>query len=171
MSAKPPDRLVTLGRISGVYGVRGWVKVHSYTEPRDNVVGFARWTIQARDEERTVEVEDGRAQGAGVVAKLRGVDDREAARALIGADIKVERSALPKCEPGEFYWADLEGLEVVTPAGDRLGTVDHLVATGGHDVLVLAGPAQRMIPFVQGAVIRDVDLAAGVIVADWSPEF
>lgn len=170
MSAKP-HRLVTLGRISGVYGVRGWVKVHSYTEPRDNVVGFARWTLRTRAGESTVEVEDGRAQGANVVAKLRGVDDREAARELIGADIAVERSALPACEPGEYYWTDLEGLEVVTPAGDRLGTVDHLVATGGHDVLVLAGEPPRLIPFVHGTVIRGVDLAAGVIVADWSPEF
>jgi 16S rRNA processing protein RimM len=170
VSAKP-HRLVTLGRISGVYGVRGWVKVHSYTEPRDNVVGFARWTLRTRAGESTVEVEDGRAQGANVVAKLRGVDDREAARELIGADIAVERSALPACEPGEYYWTDLEGLEVVTPAGDRLGTVDHLVATGGHDVLVLAGEPPRLIPFVHGTVIRGVDLAAGVIVADWSPEF
>jgi 16S rRNA processing protein RimM len=166
-----PERLVTLGRISGLYGVRGWVKVHSYTEPRDNVVGFARWRLRTQAGERAVEVEDGRAHGANVVAKLRGVDDRDAARELIGADIAVERSALPACEPGEYYWADLEGLEVVTPAGDRLGTVDHLLATGGHDVLVLAGNPARLIPFVHGAVIRGVDLAAGVIVADWSPEF
>ncbi len=170
MSANP-NRLVTLGRISGVYGVRGWVKVHSYTEPRDNVVGFAQWTIRLRGGERTVEVEDGRGHGANVVAKLRGVDDPEAARELIGADIAVERSKLPACEPGEYYWTDLEGLEVITPAGVRLGTVDHLVATGGNDVLVLAGQPQRLIPFVHGAVIRSVDLAAGVIVADWSPEF
>ena len=104
MSAKSPDRLVTLGRISGVYGVRGWVKVHSYTEPRDNVVGFASWTIRSAGGERTVEVEDGRAHGSNVVAKLRGVDDRDAARELIGSDIAVERSALPACEAGEYYW-------------------------------------------------------------------
>jgi 16S rRNA processing protein RimM len=166
-----PQRFVTLGRISGIFGVRGWVKVHSYTEPRQNIVGFKRWTIRQRGEERTVEVEDGRAHGANVVAKLRDVEDREAARALIGADIAVERAALPACEPGEYYWADLEGLDVITPAGDRLGTVDHLVATGGHDVLVLTGQPQRLIPFVRGSVIRSVDIAAGVIVADWSTEF
>jgi 16S rRNA processing protein RimM len=164
-------KLVTLGRISGVYGLRGWVKVHSYTEPRANIVGFDVWTVRQRGGERTIEVEEGRDQGASVVAKLRGVDNRDEARELIGAEVAVERSALPKCEPGEYYWTDLEGLAVVTPGGDRLGTVDHLVATGGHDVLVLAGRPQRMIPFVHGAVIRSVDLDAGVIVADWSPEF
>jgi 16S rRNA processing protein RimM len=165
------SKLVTLGRISGVYGVRGWVKVHSYTEPRANIVGFDAWTVRQRGGERTIEVEDGRAQGAGVVAKLRGVDGRDEARELIGAEVAVERSALPECKPGEYYWTDLEGLAVVTPAGEELGTVDHLLATGGHDVLVLAGQPQRMIPFVHGAVIRSVDLDAGVIVADWSPEF
>jgi 16S rRNA processing protein RimM len=164
-------KLITLGRISGVWGVRGWVKVHSYCEPRANIVGFDAWTVRQRGGERTVEVEDGRGQGASVVAKLRGVDDREQARGLVGAEVAVERAALPKCEPGEYYWTDLEGLEVVTPGGARLGTVDHLVATGSHDVLVLAGRPKRLIPFVPGTVIQSVDLAAGVIVADWSPEF
>jgi len=164
-------KLVTLGRISGVYGVRGWVKVRSYTEPRANIVGFGVWTVRHRGVERTVEVEEGRDQGANVVAKLRGVDDRDEARELIGAEVAVERSALPECKPGEYYWTDLEGLAVVTPAGEALGTVDYLVATGEHDVLVLAGRVRRMIPFVRGAVIKSVDLDDGVIVADWSPEF
>jgi 16S rRNA processing protein RimM len=164
-------KLVTLGRISGVYGVRGWVKVQSYCEPRANIVGFDNWTVRQRGSERTIEVEDGRAQGTNVVAKLRGVDDRDQARGLIGAEVAVERAALPKCEPGEYYWTDLEGLEVVTPGGVRLGEVAHLVATGEHDVLVLAGRPERLIPFVPGTVIQSVDLDAGVIVADWSAEF
>jgi 16S rRNA processing protein RimM len=164
-------KLVMLGRVSGVHGLRGWVKVHSYTEPRANIVDYDVWTLRRRGGERTIEVEDAREQGANVVAKLRGVDDRDAARELVGADIVVERSALPECAPGEYYWTDLEGLAVVTPGGERLGVVDHLVATGGHDVLVLAGRPERLIPFVHGAVIRSVDLDAGLIVADWSPEF
>jgi 16S rRNA processing protein RimM len=162
---------VTLGRISGVFGVKGWVKVHSYTEPRDNIVRFAVWTLRQRGVESAVEIEDGRGHGGNVVAKLRGVDDRDRARALIGAEVYVDRSALPECEPGEYYWTDLEGLEVRTPGGAPLGVVDHLIATGSNDVIVLAGPEARMIPFVVGEVIRDVDLDAGVIVADWSPDF
>jgi 16S rRNA processing protein RimM len=163
-------KLVTLGRITGVYGVKGWVKVRSHTEPRENIVGFDVWTVRRRGMDSTMEVEEGRAHGAGVVAKLRGVEDRDAARALIGADIAVERAALPDCKAGEYYWADLEGLEVVTPAGNRVGIVDHLIATPAHDVLVLAGSPQRMIPFVTGEVIRTVDLAAGRIVASWPPD-
>ncbi|HEY8521655.1 MAG TPA: ribosome maturation factor RimM [Gammaproteobacteria bacterium] len=167
MSAKP-GKLVTLGRIAGVYGVKGWVKVHSYTEPRDNILHFDRWIVRLGARRDALEVESGRTHGNGIIAKLRGVDDRDAARGLMGGEIAVERAALPEVEPGEYYWADLEGLEVRTPAGEPLGTVDHLIATGAHDVLVLrAERGERLVPFVEGRVIRDVDLEAGLIVADW----
>ncbi len=92
-------------------------------------------------------------------------------REWIGAEIFVARAALPECAPDEYYWTDLEGLEVRTPTGERLGTVDHLLATGSNDVLVLAGAPQRLIPFVLGTVIRNVDLEGGFIVADWSPDY
>jgi 16S rRNA processing protein RimM len=164
-------KLVTLGRITGVFGVQGWLKIHSYTEPRDNIVRFDTWTLE-RDGRRTrVAVEAGRRHGAGVVVKLAGVDDRDAAHAWVGAEVLVERNALPDCAPGEYYWTDLEGLEVRTPAGETLGRVDHLLATGGHDVLVLDGTPARLIPFVLGTVIRAVDLEGGVIVADWAADY
>jgi 16S rRNA processing protein RimM len=165
------QKLVTLGRISGVFGVKGWIKVHSYTEPRGNIVEFDVWLLKLRGVDSQVEVEEGRSHGGNVVAKLRGVDDRDAATALIGAEIATPRDRLPACEPGEYYWADLEVLEVRTLDGARLGRVDHLIATGEHDVLVLTGDRERLVPFVQGRVIRSVDLEGGVIVADWSPEY
>jgi len=164
-------KLVTLGRISGVFGVKGWVKVNSYTEPRDTVVGFGVWTVRLDGIDSRVEVEEGQSHGKQVVAKLRGFDDRDRARELIGSDILIERERLPACAAGEYYWTDLEGLEVRTLTGEVLGTVDHLLATGSHDVLVLAGKPQRLIPFVLERVIREVDLAAGLIVADWSPDY
>ena len=166
MSAKT-HKPVTLGRISGLFGVKGWVKVHSYTNPRDNVVTFTTWIVKSRGVERRFEVEAGHAQGAGVVAKLRGLDDREQARELIGADIMVERAEMPECAPGEYYWMDLEGLEVRNLEGRVLGTIDHLMSNGGHDIMVLAGTPQQLIPFVHGRVIHEVDLDAGRVVADW----
>ena len=170
MSAKTRKR-VTLGRISGVFGVKGWIKVYSYTEPRDNIVRFAEWTLVRDGAESSVEVEDGHGQGRGVVAKLRGIDDADRAREMVGADIVVAREQLPASSPGAYYWTDLEGLEVRTPEGAVLGTVDHLLATGGHDVLVLTGEKERLIPFVLGTVICTVDLDAGIIVADWSVDY
>lgn len=163
-------KLVTLGRISGLFGVKGWVKVQSYTEPRDNLARFGVWIVRRRGADSAMEVEEARGHGGNVVAKLRGIDDRDAARDWVGAEVAVDRAALPACEPGEYYWTDLEGLEVRTVSGESLGKVDHLLATGEHDVLVLHGERDRLIPFVLGAVIRDVDLESGVIVADWWPE-
>jgi len=164
-------KLLTLGRISGVFGVKGWVKVNSYTEPRDNVVGYGVWTLRLAGVDSRIEVEEGQSHGKQVVAKLRGIDDRDRAHELVGADILIERERLPPCAVGEYYWIDLEGLEVRTLTGEVLGTVDHLLATGTHDVLVLAGKPERLIPFVLDRVIREVNLAAGHIVADWSPDY
>ena len=161
---------VTLGRISGVFGVKGWLKVQSYTEPRDNIARFGVWTLRSNGAERLFEVEDGQGHGGSVIAKLRGIDDPDRARELLGAEIVVERERLPEARADEFYWTDLEGLEVRTTAGLSLGRVEQLLATGANDVLVVRGTAERLIPFIVGQVVKHVDLAAGLIVVDWSPD-
>ena len=162
---------VILGRVSGVFGVKGWLKVQSYTEPRDNIVGFGAWTLRMNGVDRAFEVEDGHSHAGSVVAKLHGIDDRDRARDLVGADVVVVREQLPAIATGELYWTDLEGLEVQTTTGIVLGKVDHLLATGGNDVLVLDSTPERLIPFVAGAVVKEVDLERGLIVVDWSPDF
>ena len=169
MSAKTA-KWVTVGRISGVFGVKGWLKVQSYTEPRANIVGFDVWTLRMSGAERLFEVEDGQGQAGKVAAKLRGIDDPDRAREWVGADIVIERERLPKTQTDEFYWTDLEGLEVRTTAGLTLGRVAHLLATGANDVLVLDGTPERLIPFVLGAVVKHVDLEAGLIVVDWAAD-
>jgi 16S rRNA processing protein RimM len=165
------SKLVTLGRIGGVYGVKGWLKVHSYTEPRDNIVEYSPWLLAHGGERWEARVMDARTGNGRVIVKLDGLDDREAAREWVGAEIAVERQRLPPCGPGEYYWSDLEGLEVRTPQGEVLGKVEHLIATGGNDVLVVAGETERLIPFVLKSVIRSVDLDEGVIVADWAADY
>lgn len=165
-----PDVLI-VGRISGLYGVRGWLKVYSYTEPRENIVEYSPWLIGRENHWRSVEVEEGRAQGKGVVAKLAGCDDRDAAALLVGQDIAIRRDQLQAPQAGEYYWADLEGLRVVTLEGVELGVVDHLFETGANDVVVVRGERERLLPFVQGDVIRRIDLQAGVMEVDWDPEF
>jgi 16S rRNA processing protein RimM len=171
VGADSARKRVTLGRITGLFGVKGWVKVHSYTEPRENIVEFAAWVLEHDGEAHHVDLEAGHSQGKTVVAKLRGVDDRERAREWIGAEISVERQALPPCEPGEYYWVDLEGLAVRDTRGQLLGEVDHLMATGANDVIVLRGDGSRLIPFVADEVVQRVDLEEGVIVVDWEPGF
>ena len=171
MSTTERSKPILLGRVTGLYGVKGWIKVHSYTHPRENIVNFRRWTLRQGDDHAPVAVEDGRPQGRTVVAKLLEIDDRDEARALIGADVTVERGDLPPCEPGEYYWVDLEGLGVRTVSGDDLGRVDYLFSSGAHDILVVAGDRQRLIPFVMQNVIHEIDARRGLIVVDWDSEF
>lgn len=170
MTGFPAD-YVTLGRIGGAHGVRGWLKVHSFTEPRENILAYRRWRLDTGAGLVDVEVEAGRLHGRTVIAKLTGTDDRDAALEWVGAHVGVPRSALPELAPGEYYWRDLEGLAVVTTAGEPLGRVDHLLETGAHDVLVLDGDGRRLIPFVLGEIVREVDLGGGRIVVDWAPDY
>lgn len=163
------ERFVRLGEVSGVYGIQGWVKIHSFTEPRTNLIDFSCWLLDHEQRQWPVEIEAARTAGKHLIAKIGGIDDRDAARALIGAGIGVARSALPACAPGEYYWADLEGLRVRNVDGHEIGRVERLMATGANDVLVLDG--DRMIPFVSGQTIVRVDLEGGEIIVDWDPSY
>ena len=143
----------------------------SYTEPRDNIVHYQPWYLKRKGEWQEHRLAEGRQHGKGVVARLAGCEDRDRAALLIGAEIGVRRDQLPVAQPGEYYWSDLQGLQVVTLKGELLGTVDHLLETGANDVLVLRGERERLIPFVLGQVIHDVDLEGGEIQVDWDKDF
>ena len=162
---------VILGKIAGVYGVRGWVKVFSETKPKENIFNYSPWQINVSGKWRSVEAVEGKPHGKGLVARLDSCDEREKARELVGAEIAIYKDQLPAADEGEYYWADLVGLEVVTLQGVKLGVVDHLLETGANDVLVIKGEREHLVPFVQGHYIKQVDLEAGVIRVDWDPEF
>lgn len=164
-------QLVTLGRISGLYGVNGWVRVFSHTAPRENIGAYSPWLVRSDGHWNSYEVEAVRRHGKGVVARLAGVEDRDAAAALLGADIAVTRDQLGEPDAGEYYWTDLEGLEVVTTEGTLLGVIDHLFETGANDVMVVKGDRERLVPFVAPDVVREVDLESGRVVVAWDPEF
>ena len=167
-----PEKFVLLGKIVGLHGVRGELKLESYTEPRMQIFRYQPWRMRSASGESTLEGCRGRAQGKGIVAELPGVTDRDAAALLVGSEIWVARSALPPPAPGEYYWSDLEGLEVSTVEGVSLGTVSHLLATGANDVLVVRNAdRERLIPFLVGSFVTDVDLEAGRNTVDWDPEF
>ena len=165
------DGLVILGRISGLYGVRGWVKVYSDTEPRENLLNYSPWLLRQALAWKEWRLETGRRQGKYVVAKLAGCDDRDAAAGLIGMDIAVKRSQLPSTAAGEYYWTDLEGLDVVNLSGLRLGYVDYLFETGSNDVLVVKGDKEYLIPFILKQVVLSVDLDNQLLKVDWDPDF
>jgi 16S rRNA processing protein RimM len=143
-------------------------------------VRYNPWFLRQDGEESTMEVIAGQAQGDGVVAQLAGINDRDAAAALVGAEIEVARGTLGPAlrgsgadpgSPGEFFWVDLQAMEVRTQSGVSLGFVDHLFETGANDVMVVVGAARHLIPFLYGSVVRTVDGDQRVITVDWDPEF
>ncbi len=160
------QRMVTLGRISGLYGVRGWLKVYSYTATPSTLFDYPEWSLQGR----CYRLIEGRTQGKGLVAKLEGVEDRDQAALLLDHEIEVPRSALPPAAPDEYYWSDLVGLQVITREGQVLGRIHHLFTTGANDVVVVEGERERLLPFIDG-VILEVALEQGVMRVDWDPDF
>lgn len=165
------DTPLVMGRISGPWGVKGWVKLKSFTSQPADLLGYQPWYLDSGGNWEATEVLEGRPHGKGLVARLTGCDGRDAAECLTGTDIGIYRHQLPPAEHNEYYWNDLVGVQVVTLAGKTLGTVDHLLETGANDVLVVSGDRERLIPFIQGQVIASVDLDAGVITVDWDPDF
>lgn len=163
------DRRVIVGKVSGIYGVAGWIKVVSYTRPRENLFDYPRWLLGGNGGWQDRVLVEGRRQGKGLVAKLEGVDDRDAARACMGSDIAIQREHMPALPEGEFYWCDLIGLEVRNRSGVELGKVTKLLETGANDVLEVSGSRRHLIPMVQGRYVLEVDLAGGRITVDWEP--
>lgn len=147
------------------------MKIRSHTAPAENILRYQPWLLADDPESGPVEIEGGKRHGAGVIAKLPGVQERDAALALRGRQIWIKREQLPEPAPGEYYWADLIGCRVETVQGESLGTVGAMMETGANDVLVVEGERERLIPFVPGQTITTVDLVAGKLVVDWDPNF
>jgi 16S rRNA processing protein RimM len=178
MNATPAsaEDLIVLGKITSVHGVRGEVKVYSFTDPIDNLLDYRHWTLKREGETRRVELIKGRLQGKVLVAKLKGLDDREEARTFAGFDICVPRDQLPDLDADEFYWYQLVGLKVINQDEQLLGCIDHLLETGANDVMVLK-PCQgslddreRLLPYTEQCVL-EVDLEAGEMRVDWDADF
>ncbi len=169
-AASGPGEWVELGRISGVFGIRGWVKVYSFTRPREGILSYRRWFVGAPGDRRPVEVCEGRSHRGGVIARLSGCDDRDAAEALVNSEIAVRREALAANAQDEYYWRDLIGLKVFNLAGIDLGDVREIMETGANDVLVVSGDRERLVPFA-GEVVRKVDPETGRIIVDWEEDY
>ena len=162
---------INVGRISGVFGVKGWVKVFSFTDNRENILGYSPWLLKKDSETRLVAVIDGKLQGKAVVAQLNGVNDRDQAASFMGWDIFITPDQLPKAAKDEYYWSDLIGLNVETNLGVQLGIVESLLETGANDVVIVKGERERVIPFLQGQTIINIDINSGRMVVDWDPDF
>lgn len=165
-----PTSPIKIGKLGSSYGIRGWIKVQSYTEFGINILDYQPWFL-SRDGEKwqTIQVEAGRLHGNRVIVKFAGINTPEEVSTLTGNLIWIERHQLPETSKDEYYWSDLEGLTVINKDGSILGQVSYLIATGSNDVLVVKGDKEHAIPFLQGDVILSVDLQKKEIQVDWEP--
>jgi 16S rRNA processing protein RimM len=171
------QEITILGKISTAFGIKGWVKVYSFTDPVSNILDYPVWLLSINGAWRTFEVEASQTQSKGIVVKLKGIADRDAALALSQTEIAVYTSQLPEPDDDEFYWFQLEGLKVVNTQGQLLGKVKELFDSGGgNQVMKLTNcegsidQLQRLIPYVD-TIVLDVDLETKVIQVEWEADY
>jgi 16S rRNA processing protein RimM len=162
---------IHVGKISGVFGIKGWVKVFSYTDDRENILDYSPWLLKKAGETKTVKVITGNLQGKAVVAQLDGIQDRDHAASLMGWDIFITPEQLPKAASDEYYWSDLVGLKVENTEGVDFGVITGLLETGANDVIIVQGERERCIPFLQGKTVVSIDLNTGKMIVDWDADF
>ena len=174
------SNLVDIGRLTSAYGVQGWIKVHSETDPSDNIFTYQPWHLKTRHGVKPAKLIDWRPHGKGYVVNIEGIDTRDEAEALCPVTIAVEKSVFPELTEGDFYWHQLQGCRVVSTYNqDRqdLGEVKRIMPTGANDVLVVVGDdasidrRERLIPYVPQQFITRVDVEQSTIEVDWDPCF
>lgn len=179
MTTGAPPVLV-VGQLSGVFGVKGWLKVKSFTQPEENILRYAPWRLRMPTGLKIVEVDDYQMRPQGLVVHFKGLDDRDEAAQIARLEIEVDKSELPELHAGDYYWHQLMGLTVITDflgCDQSLGQVKDILETGANDVLVVAPEAdsvdqrERLVPYVPDLYVKSVDLTARVIRVWWDPEF
>jgi 16S rRNA processing protein RimM len=187
--ARLPDMasgLTTLGRIGAAVGIKGWVRLISFTDPADNILKFRHFYLVphktpggkvSADMPEQVELEESRIRGKDFIARIKGCEDREQARQYTGCELQVETSALPDLDENDYYWFQLAGLQVLNLQDENLGAVHHLMETGANDVLVVQATAdslddrERLIPWIRDQVVIEVNLEKKLIRVDWEKDF
>lgn len=168
---------IVIGRLGAVYGVKGWLKVQSFTEDPESIFEYSPWLLKQKGEQ-TIEVAEWRRHNKGLIARLEGVSDRDQAARLTGADICITADELPELADDEFYWHDLIGLQVVNLQGYDMGVVEQIMPTASNDVLVVKannndafGKSERLIPFIQSEYITEINREEKRIRVDWPSDF
>lgn len=174
VETKQTGEKILVGKIVGLFGVKGWVKLHSHTEPKENIFSYDSLFLKKKDGKETTlleaELEDGKAHGKGIVVKFKQVEDRTQAESWLGTEIYITREQMQKLAANDFYWHDLIGCEVINEQEVQLGKVKKIMETGANDVLVL-NPDNRLLPYVWEQVVKSVDVEQKLIRVAWPEEY
>ncbi len=166
-----PETHLIVGKLVGIYGIKGWIKVISYTDPLENILSYKPWLLNDKGHWREIVLLQGKRHGKGLIVQLAGYETPETARLLLGMEIAINRSQLPTLPPGEYYWMDLEGMTVINQANITLGQVTEVLATGANDVLVIQGEKRHLVPFLKDQTILAVDMENKLISVEWDADF
>lgn len=175
--AEASSRLLVVGKIGKPHGLKGWVRLNSFTSPPENVLQYRSFAAHRARRDIELELTDARWQGDRLLAHFEGYDDPEAAAELNGLELQIESARLPSLEAGEYYWHQLVGLKVRNQQGELLGRVVRLMETGANDVLVVQAcegsldSRERLIPFLREQVVKSIDLTAQEIEVDWQADY
>jgi 16S rRNA processing protein RimM len=164
------NKKLLVGKINGFFGLQGWVKVFSYTNPRTNILNYSPWSIKVDGNFQSIDITSGREQSKTIVAHIKGIDNREDSQKFIGQDIYINKEQLPELTQGEYYWHELIGFDVINKDEEQLGTVDYFVETGANDVLVVKGKKEYWIPYIEPFLVS-IDSKNNKILVDWDKDF
>ncbi len=167
------DTHIQLGAIQGVFGIKGWLKIYSFCRPKEQILDYSIWKLKTTVGVEDYGLQEGKLHGNGIIAKLHNLNDRTQAEKLIRAEIWVDRNEMPELAEEEFYWFQLEGLNVITMEGDSLGRLKSMMETGANDVMVVvdADKQEILIPYIREQVIKQVDLDKNTITVDWQKDY
>ncbi len=171
------QELVTMGRIGRLYGIKGWLKLISYTEPQDNILDFKQLRAKIGGRWQELEMDQCKVHGKGLIAHFVGYDDPDDAKLLTGVELAIDAQELPKLDEEEFYWHELTGMQVMTQSGQLLGSVAKMLETGANDVLVVQptegsiDTRERLIPYLPGRVVLEVSREKRCISVEWDPDY
>lgn len=172
------EKILTLGKVGAVYGIKGWLKIHSFTDIPEAIFDYSPWSLNLGGKKQSATITDWRKHNNGLIAKVAGIEDRDQAQSMVGYEIEVSSEVLPELPDGDFYWKDLMGMNVVTSNGYDLGVVSDMMETGANDVLVVKanlndgfGKKERLIPYLMDQVIISVSRENKQISVDWDPGF
>lgn len=162
---------VIVGRFGRPHGIRGLISVHSFTDPRENILDYKPWHIVTNKQWTPLKLVQLKMSSQTILAQIQDYSDRESVAQLTNAEIAIKRDQLPKLMPNEFYWHELIGMEVINKKGAVLGSVAEVMPTGANDVLVVEGEKRYLIPYLPGDVVLDVNIGKALIQVDWDVDF
>lgn len=163
---------VVIGRFGRTHGIKGRILVHSFTEPKSNIMKYRnQWHIEKKGEFSPVDILSLQEQGNNLLAHIKGYEQENIAKMLTNTTIAVPGENLEKLPDGEYYWHDLVGMHVVNKEGLDFGVVTDVMATGSNDVLIVDGSKRHLVPYLLDQHVLSIDMDHQKIIVDWDFDF